>query len=104
MEYDPQNGTILPAISVRTPGNTAVSPDGQWAAFVSDRSGPQHLMLRDAATGKVREVAGGNCNSTAPAWELDSKALIFASDCDRAFGTPALYRAKLGEMLRIPVQ
>jgi hypothetical protein len=28
---------------------------------------------------------------------LDSKAILFASDCGRAFGLPALYRARVAE-------
>jgi hypothetical protein len=43
-------------------------------------------------------VAGGNCNSSLPAWELDSKAILFASDCGRAFGLPGLYRATIAEI------
>jgi hypothetical protein len=104
MEFDPRSGITSPAASVQRREDSAVSPDGRWVAFVPARRGPQNLMLRNAATGEVRELAGGNCNSTAPAWEPDSKALIFASDCDRAFGTPVLYRAKLEEILRIPAR
>jgi Tol biopolymer transport system component len=38
-------------------------------------------------------LTGGNCNSSSPAWTLDSSSILFASDCGRAFGLPALYRA-----------
>jgi hypothetical protein len=40
-------------------------------------------------------LTGGNCNSSSPAWALDSESILFASDCGRAFGLPALYRARL---------
>jgi len=46
-------------------------------------------------SGKLRLVAGGNCNNSSPAWEEDSHALIFASDCGRGIGMPVLYRANL---------
>jgi len=40
-------------------------------------------------------LTGGTCNNWAPAWELNSRSLIFASDCDRGLGMPALYRADI---------
>ena len=104
MEFDPRTRATAPAASRAVRTDVATSPDGRWVAFVSSGGGPQHLLLRDARSGEVRPFAEGNCNSSSPAWELDSKALIFASDCDRAYGTPALYRATLEEMLRIPAE
>jgi hypothetical protein len=50
--------------------------------------------------GKLQLVAGGNCNNFAPAWEKDSHALIFASDCGRGIGMPVLYRANLSSQTR----
>jgi hypothetical protein len=77
--------------------HSAVSPDGKWLAFERAQDGPTRIWLREVASGKEREVTGGNCNSLAPAWELDSASFIFASDCGRGFGLPALYRARVGE-------
>ncbi|HEY7098522.1 MAG TPA: glycosyltransferase 87 family protein [Terriglobales bacterium] len=74
------------------------SPDGRWVAIVSSANGPEQIWLRNVASGKTAQLAGGSCNSYSPAWELDSKAVIFASDCDRAYGLPALFRAP------VPVQ
>lgn len=73
----------------------AVSPDGRWIAYTKTSAGSERLWLRSAKGGQARLLAGGNCNSFAPAWELDSQSLIFASDCDRGIGLPALYRARL---------
>jgi Tol biopolymer transport system component len=64
-------------------------------AFESARDGPTQIWLRDLPSGAERRLTGGNCNNSSPAWELDSKAILFASDCGRAFGLPALYRARL---------
>ena len=80
----------------------AVSPNGKWMAIESAQDGPTHIWLRDLSTGRERRLTGGDCNSSLPAWELDSKALLFASDCQRAFGLPALYRARLKRMRTNP--
>jgi Glycosyltransferase family 87 len=85
------------AAQAATTAAIATSPNGKWIAFESAQDGPTHIWLRDLSTDKVRRLTGGNCNSVSPAWEWDSKALLFASDCQRAFGLPALYRARLPE-------
>jgi glycosyl transferase family 87 len=77
--------------------HSVASPNGKWVAFERAQDGPIRIWLRDVPTGKERELTGGNCNSLAPAWELDSGSFIFASDCGRGFGLPALYRARVGE-------
>jgi hypothetical protein len=97
MEFDPSTRkTTLQAMPV--PADAAVSvvsPNGKWIAFESALGGPRQIWLRNLASGQESRLTGGNCNSSSPAWEADSKVLIFASDCDRAFGLPALYRAHL---------
>jgi Glycosyltransferase family 87/WD40-like Beta Propeller Repeat len=72
-----------------------LSPDGKWVAFTSTQNGPEQIWLRSVAEGRKERLTGGDCNSSSPVWELDSKAIIFASDCDRAYGLPALYRAPI---------
>ena len=71
------------------------SPDGKWMAFESMQAGPKQIWLRDMESGKTQVVSGGNCNSSSPEWEEDSRTLIFASDCGRGLGLPVLYRASL---------
>jgi hypothetical protein len=73
----------------------AVSPDGHWLALTATHRGIRHIWLANIATGAARELTAGACNSYAPAWEQDSHALIFASDCGRGLGLPRLYRAVL---------
>ena len=97
MRFDPiTRGTVLAPLpaSVKT-GISITSPDGKWIAFTKESSTSEHLWIQDLATGHAEELAGGSCNSSSPAWELDSAAVIFASDCGRAFGLPALYRAEI---------
>jgi hypothetical protein len=71
------------------------SPDGRWLAFTAENYGPERIVLRNLADGREIILTGGNCNSSSPAWALDSKSILFASDCDRAFGLRALYRAPI---------
>lgn len=99
MRFDPANGTVSRYAGSVPPNNegSAVSPDGKWIAFTSDKGGPKHLWLRNLATGRQVSLAGGSCNSSWPVWQLDSQAVIFASDCDRAFGLFALYRAPVSD-------
>ena len=75
------------------PGLDVISPNRKWRVRVRETLTSQQLWLEDTATGESRELAGGSCNNHSPAWELDSAAVIFASDCGRAYGLPALYRA-----------
>ena len=95
MQFDPSTRKITPGSKpVSTDGiNSAASPDGKWIAYTSTTSGAKHIWLRNAASADAQLLTGGNCNSSSPAWGLDSRAVIFASDCGRAIGLPALYRA-----------
>lgn len=97
MTFDPATRGVAPAILIPTAPSegSVVSPDGKWMAFESTEAGPKQIWLRDMMSGKLHLVAGGNCNSSAPAWEEDSHTLIFASDCGRGVGMPVLYRANL---------
>ena len=72
-----------------------LSPDGKWIAFETARAGPKQIWVRNVASGTEEALTGGNCNSSSPAWELDSRSVIFASDCGRGIGLPSLYRARI---------
>jgi hypothetical protein len=97
MQFDPNTRKTTPLVAPVTVDSTTpvVSPDGRWAAFTDMRDGPEHVWLQDLVSGQEVRLTGGNCNSTAPAWALDSASILFASDCSRAFGLPALYRARV---------
>jgi hypothetical protein len=73
----------------------AVSPDGHWLALTATHRGIRHIWVANLSSGAAGELTSGTCNSYAPAWEQDSRALIFASDCGRGLGLPRLYRAAL---------
>jgi hypothetical protein len=103
MTFDPATRSAVPefvhALRSDLPSagsaHSATSWDGRWIAFERDQSGPRQIWLRNTASGKERQLTGGNCNSESPAWELDSRAIVFASDCSRGIGLPALYRAEI---------
>jgi hypothetical protein len=97
MQFDPSTGQAVPRAMLLPPDSATpvVSPDGEWIAFESAQNGPSQIWLRNLSTGKEAQLTGGNCNSSSPAWELDSQAILFASDCGRSAGLPTLYRARL---------
>jgi hypothetical protein len=97
MTFDPATRQVARA-ALPPPATTegsVLSPDGKWMAFESMQAGPKQVWLRDTVSGKTEVVAGGDCNSSSPAWEEGSRTLIFASDCGRGLGLPVLYRASL---------
>jgi hypothetical protein len=71
----------------------AISPNGNWDVSTRETLTSQNLWIKDRTTGTAQMLAGGNCNSGSPVWEPDSSSVVFASDCGRAFGLTALYRA-----------
>jgi hypothetical protein len=98
MEFDPATRTAKRAVRLPLPADTGsvVSPDGKWIAFETQEEGWPHVWLRNVASGDVELMAGGRCTNASPIWELDSKAVLFTSDCQRGMGLPALFRAEVG--------
>jgi Glycosyltransferase family 87/WD40-like Beta Propeller Repeat len=70
----------------------AASPDGRWLAYSEQERSAWQLELMDMATHEQRRLTRGDCNSIMPAWEPDSKALVYATDCGRGIGHTALCR------------
>jgi len=97
MQFDPATQIATQAFGMPVPSRaeSLVSPDGTWTVSESAESGWEQLRLKNNQSGIVRELTSGLCNNTSPVWELDSSAVIFASDCDRSTGLPALYRASI---------
>ena len=65
--------------SVSVPGFGALSPDGQYFAFVGDGSGGRRLWLRNMETGKA-DVLMQTEAALYPFWSPDSKSLAFFSE------------------------
>jgi Glycosyltransferase family 87 len=70
------------------------SPNRRWIALTKVVDGRPRVLLKDSA-GNVRQIAGGNCANWSPVWELDSSAVVFATDCNRGIGCPTLFRARI---------
>ena len=62
----------------------AVSPDGRWLAYSRLEGGSWKLWLRALQGIEPKRITEADCNATEPAWEADSKTLVYASDCGRA--------------------
>ena len=80
------------ACSARYP---AFSPDGAWLAFSCERGGVWQIVTMNRRTGEQRQLTNTDCNSITPAWTLDSKSLIYATDCGRALGITALSKLRV---------
>jgi hypothetical protein len=99
MQFDPSTRKTEPSTTavLIDPIVSIVSPDGKWMTYESSADGPVQIWIREMAGGRMRQLTGGNCNNSSPTWELDSHSIIFASDCNRAFGLPALYRSPIDD-------
>jgi hypothetical protein len=72
----------------------ALSPDGRWMAYSRLDHGMWNLWLRDQSTGLTRRIADVPCNQIQPAWESDSKTLLYSTDCGRSLWFTAVSRRR----------
>lgn len=66
-------------------GYPAVSQDGRWIAFASDRSGPGHfaVWVTPAADGSAaRRLTDDDANDSEPAFSPDNRHIVYRSDRD----------------------
>jgi Glycosyltransferase family 87/WD40-like Beta Propeller Repeat len=73
----------------------ALSPDGRWLAYSHLEHGAWNLWVRDQSTGATRRVANVPCNQIQPAWEDDSKTLLYGTDCGRSLWFTAVARRRV---------
>jgi hypothetical protein len=73
----------------------ALSPDGRWMAYSHLEDGVWNLWLRDEMTGVTRRIADTPCNQIQPAWEQDSKTLLYTTDCGRSLWFTAIARRQV---------
>ncbi len=55
----------------------AFSPDGKQIAFISGRSGGDHVFIMDADGGNVRQVTSGRFHCNSPVWSPDGKLIAY---------------------------
>lgn len=73
----------------------AASPDGHWLAYSVFSSGAWNLWLLDLRNGNRRRLTDVACNQIEPAWQADSRTLLYASDCGRALWFTAICRRRV---------
>jgi hypothetical protein len=89
------DGTLHTIFSGAGPVSRAsLSPDGTQLLFASTATGSSQVWVADLTTGHAARLTGGKCNNSAPAWGAQPGQFIFASDCGRGLGLPALYLGK----------
>jgi hypothetical protein len=90
-EVNPDSAAIeemsVPTCSARYP---AISPSGDWIAFSCEHGGTWQIQVMNLRTREQLQITNADCNSVSSAWTLDSKELIYATDCGRALGLTAL--------------
>ena len=73
----------------------ALSPDRRWLAYSRLENGVWNLWLRNQKTGATRPIASLPCNQIQPAWEADSKTLLYSTDCGRSLWFTAISRRRV---------
>jgi Tol biopolymer transport system component len=73
----------------------ALSTDGRWMAYSRLDRGVWNLWLRNQRTGLTRRIADEPCNQIQPAWEGDSKTLLYSTDCGRNLWFTAVSRRRV---------
>jgi hypothetical protein len=73
----------------------ALSPDGAWLAYSHLEHGMWNLFVRDQRTGATRRIADVPCNQIQPAWEDDSRTLLYGTDCGRSLWFTAVARRRV---------
>jgi len=95
-EVNPVSETVeemsAPTCSARYP---AISPDGEWIAFSCEHGGAWQIHAMNLRTTQQVQLTNADCNSVSSVWTLDSKDLIYATDCGRGLGLTALARMRV---------
>ncbi len=61
------------------------SPDGQWLAFVSNRSGSKDIYIMRADGSELRQLTDATAEDLYPSWSPDGRQLVFSSNRDGDF-------------------
>jgi hypothetical protein len=72
------------AIGLTAARYPALSPNGRWMAYSHMDHGVWNLWLRDQRSGATHRIADVPCNQIQPAWESDSRTLLYGTDCGRS--------------------
>ena len=97
----PESGEIVALLGSNARARyPAVSPDGRWLAYSEDESGAWQLRVLNLTTGDRLKVPHADCNAVTPCWALDSRSIVYASDCWRNLGNTALWQIDVANFTR----
>ena len=86
---EPGNAAVQPApilVSSQKERNAQYSPDGQYVAFQSDRSGVFEIWIGQSDGGQPRQLTFfGRGHTGTPRWSPDSQQVVFDSDVEGNF-------------------
>jgi len=72
----------------------AISPDGQWIAFSSQRSGNMDIWIKPVKGGSAVQITSHRADDIMPAWSPDGRKLVFVSYREDAAGDLWIVRIK----------
>ena len=98
---DLETGTSRPLTNAPYGDNCpAVSPNGQWVAFHSDRAGQSDIYRLDLATSEIVRLTSSPYNDRFPTWSPDGKRIAFHSE---AAGDPDIWLMDFDGANKIPL-
>jgi len=98
---NPANGTSYPLTGDPSGDNSpAVSPNGRWLLFHSDRGGQSDLYCLDLATSETVRLTTNPANDSFGAWSPDSQRIVFHSE---GAGDPDLWLMDRNGENKIPL-
>ena len=108
----PDGGTVQLTNGVYGHAHPAVSPDGEWIAFSSDRTGRRHagrpytsqLCVMPAAGGDIRVVTPDAFQVGAPSWSVDGNgelAVAITDEAERHHPYASIVDSATGERRRL---
>jgi hypothetical protein len=72
----------------------SLSSDRRQLLFAARRGANWQVWVKDLVTGKEKQITSGRCNHVTPVF-AGLPEILFAGDCRRGLGLPALFRAAL---------
>jgi Tol biopolymer transport system component len=90
--YQMRSRAKVESLGIRDARYPSISPDGKWLAYSALKRGVWHLTLHDLNSGVDRQLGTADCNDFSPAWQPDSRTLLYVSDCGRGLWQTSLYR------------